>query len=65
MTTNFCPAARRTAFRLVGLLVASTLASATELVINLPGAKTLSRKVVQYRCDANASKVGQIGRAHV
>ncbi len=42
----------------LGMLIASTLTSATDLVVTLPGSKLLSRKVVQYSCDANAVKIG-------
>lgn len=42
----------------LGMLIASTLASATDLVVTLPGSKQLSRKVVQYSCDASAVRIG-------
>jgi membrane-bound inhibitor of C-type lysozyme len=40
------------------MLLASTVVSATDLVVTLPGSKLLLRKVVHYSCDANAVKLG-------
>lgn len=43
---------------LLAALTDSPLAPATDVVITLPGSKLVSRKVVRYSCDANASKIG-------
>ncbi len=40
------------------VLGSSTLASATDLTIHLNGPQTLSRKTVQYRCDAQGAAIG-------
>jgi membrane-bound inhibitor of C-type lysozyme len=39
-------------------LAYSTLASATDLTIHLNGTQPLSRKTVQYQCDAKAAAIG-------
>lgn len=44
--------------RLAIFLTAALAASAAEIIISLPGAQSVSKKVVQYRCDANAPKLG-------
>ncbi|MGJ5814241.1 MliC family protein [Paludibaculum fermentans] len=58
MMISVIAGARRPMILLLGMLLASALAPATDLVVTLPGTKLLSRKVVQYSCDANAVRIG-------
>lgn len=43
---------------MLAALACSTLAGATELTIHLNGTQPLSRKTVQYQCDAKAAAMG-------
>ena len=58
MTISAIAGVRRPIILWLGMLIASMVSSATDLVVNLPGSKLLSRKVVQYSCDANAGRIG-------
>jgi membrane-bound inhibitor of C-type lysozyme len=43
---------------MIAALGSSTLAGATDLTIHLNGSQPLSRKTVQYQCDAKAAAMG-------
>ncbi len=43
---------------LVGVLAATASLSAADIVINIGAGQAVSRRVVQYQCDANATRVG-------
>jgi membrane-bound inhibitor of C-type lysozyme len=58
MTISANAGVRRLIVLWLGMLIASMVTSATDLVVTLPGSKLLSRKVVQYSCDANAGRIG-------
>jgi membrane-bound inhibitor of C-type lysozyme len=42
----------------MALLLSSTLAGATDLTLHLKGTQPLSRKTVQYQCDAKGTAMG-------
>jgi membrane-bound inhibitor of C-type lysozyme len=42
----------------IGILFAATFASATDVTLHLKGAQPVSRKTVQYECDAAGAKMG-------
>src|SRR5438270_2952438 len=44
--------------RVLALLACAGAVSATDLIIHLPDDRSISRKSVQYQCDAGGTKIG-------
>jgi membrane-bound inhibitor of C-type lysozyme len=42
----------------IGILLAGTFAGATDVTLHLKGSQPVSRKTVQYECDAEGAKMG-------
>jgi membrane-bound inhibitor of C-type lysozyme len=42
----------------IGILFAGTFAGATDVTLHLKGSQPVSRKTVQYECDAEGAKMG-------